>query len=293
MRSGRWVVVLAGGEGARLRPLTRALTGDDRPKQFCAVVGEETLLEQTYRRAEALVPPSRVLTVVTRAHAPYYRALVDDRPLLVQPIGRGTAPAILYGLLRVAAAAPTDVVAILPSDHAVGDEAALAGYLEQAYAVAEARRDVSVLLGVAPDAAETEYGWIEPGDAMPGAWAADVRAVRGFWEKPTPALASALRARGCLWNSFVMVGTVAALVGLVERAQPELLHAFDPVWSALGRPEEARAIAGVYSWILATDFSRQVLSGSGAALGVIPMHGVGWTDLGSPERVAAVRAAAR
>src|SRR5437016_8599056 len=102
----RWALILAGGDGRRLRPLTRQIAGDDRPKQFCPVLGGETLLEQTRRRVAALAPSERVLVVVVRAHERFYAPLLADVPsrcVVIQPENRGTAPAILYGLLRLTA----------------------------------------------------------------------------------------------------------------------------------------------------------------------------------------------
>ena len=101
----RWSLILAGGEGKRLRPLTRALTGDDRPKQFCAVLGRETLLEHTRRRAALVTARERTVVVLTQTHEPFYGSLLDGMAphgALVQPANRGTGPAILYGVLRIA-----------------------------------------------------------------------------------------------------------------------------------------------------------------------------------------------
>jgi mannose-1-phosphate guanylyltransferase len=108
-RVGRWVAILAGGDGVRLRALTRRMTGDDRPKQFCPLVGTEPLLTETRRRAALVVPPHRTLAVVTRPHEEFYRPLLADMrtpAVVVQPENRGTAPAILYTLLRIACVAP-------------------------------------------------------------------------------------------------------------------------------------------------------------------------------------------
>ena len=98
MTRGYSAVVLAGGDGTRLRSLTWQLAGDDRPKQFCHLLGAETLLAATRRRARRLVAPGSLFTVVTRKHERYYRPeLADAAPgtVLVQPESRGTAPAIL------------------------------------------------------------------------------------------------------------------------------------------------------------------------------------------------------
>jgi hypothetical protein len=122
MTDERWELILAGGEGSRLRPMTLRIEGDDRPKQFCRVRGGATLLDQTRRRAAPVLPPDQTLIVVTRPHERFYASLLATAPaacVVVQPESRGTVPAILYGLLRVAAKAPTAAVALVPSDHYV------------------------------------------------------------------------------------------------------------------------------------------------------------------------------
>ena len=100
-----WGVILAGGDGVRLRSLTRRITGDERPKQFCPILGHETLLNQTRRRTALTVSPDRTLVVVTRAHERFYTPVLAgplSSSLVVQPENRGTAPAILYALHRLA-----------------------------------------------------------------------------------------------------------------------------------------------------------------------------------------------
>ena len=156
-RDHRWALILAGGDGTRLLPLTRTITGDDWPKQFCAVMGDETLLQQTRRRVQRLVPPSRTLLVLTKAHQPFFSDEVAGMPasrVLIQPSNKGTAPAILYSLQRLREMDPKDVVAFFPSDHHFSDDEAFSRYIDSAYAAAEARPEMVILLGIPPETPE-------------------------------------------------------------------------------------------------------------------------------------------
>lgn len=284
-------MILAGGEGARLRALTTLIAGDERPKQFCKILGGQTLLDQTRRRAALLIDPRQTLLVLTRAHEQYYRPLLADVPprcVVVQPAGRGTAPAIVYGLLRISEGAPTATVAILPSDHYISDDTAFMAHVAAAADAVSDRPDLIVLLGVAPESAEAEYGWIEPGDELP---LGDLRRVRRFWEKPTPAVAEGLVRRGCLWNSFVMVARVPALLALIRRASPELWKAFQGACPQFGTAAEARAVERLYARLASTDFSGTVLSASPANLAVLAVKGTVWSDWGKPRRVLGTLAA--
>ena len=105
----RWAVILAGGDGTRLQSMTRAITGDNRPKQFVPIIGGTTLLNQTRRRVALSIEPERTLVVVTQKHRAFYEpvaAEISSDLLLEQPHNKGTAPAIVYALLRIAARAP-------------------------------------------------------------------------------------------------------------------------------------------------------------------------------------------
>jgi mannose-1-phosphate guanylyltransferase len=291
-RMERCAIILAGGDGTRLRDLTRRIAGDDRPKQFCSLLGEETLLDETRRRVAHGVSAPRTFFSVTSAHERFYASLLADvspRQIVAQPENRGTAPAILYTLLRVAAVAPNDPVAIFPSDHYVSDDEAFMAHVGAAFDLAVARPDLVALLGITPDRPETEYGWIEPAQPVVGPQGWPLYRVRRFWEKPAPDLARTLLEDGSLWNSFVMVGGVASLLGLIDRALPELARAFLPLRRFLGTPVEAAVAEAVYHRVPSADFSRGVLGPSAAHLAVLPVRGVEWSDLGHPERVLARR----
>jgi mannose-1-phosphate guanylyltransferase len=284
----RWGIILAGGEGTRLRSLTRAISGDDRPKQFCPLLNGETLLDRTRRRVALSLEPERTLVVLTRHHEAFYAPLLEDAPaarLLVQPASRGTAPAILYGVLRVAETAPLGAVAVFPSDHYVSDEAGFMAHVEAALSAVEARPDLVILLGIQADRAEVQYGWVEPGDSLLVWRGHVVRRVRRFWEKPGPQVAEDLLERGCLWNSFVMAARVPAFLALIRGATPELYDAFLEAWSRPGARTDGEPLRALYRALPTTSFSETVLECRPANLAVLPVRGIVWSDWGEPSRV--------
>jgi mannose-1-phosphate guanylyltransferase len=286
-RTHRWGLILAGGDGKRLLPLTRTIAGDDRPKQFCTVLGNKTLLHQTRRRVSRLVQPCQTLVVLTRAHQPFYADEVAGIPtpqLLIQPSNQGTAPAILFSLLRLRELDPNGLIAFFPSDHHFSEDEAFVSHIDLAYAAASLRPEVVILLGIAPETPEVEYGWIEPGIPLGDPVSDSVCRVCRFWEKPSRALASALMKRGCLWNSFVMVGHVEAFLNLIRDALPKLLEAFESVSRLFSLVSEA-ALCDLYSGIQAASFSDEVLSVQSNDLAVLRATGLGWSDLGEPSRV--------
>lgn len=195
----RWGVILAGGDGKRLLPLTRQITGDDRPKQFCALTGGETLLEQTRRRISQVVPEQDMLLVLTRTHERFYADQLPGVPtsnLLVQPSNHGTAPAIVYSLIRLNAVAPDAVVGFFPSDHHFENDEAFAVAVNQAFEHGELYGECVLLLGIPPDSPEEAYGWIEPAARLYRVAVGSSFAVRRFWEKPSRGTAIRLMDEG-------------------------------------------------------------------------------------------------
>ncbi len=282
----RWGVVLAGGDGIRLRGLTRFICGDDRPKQFCRILGDRTLLEDARQRAERSVRPERILYSVTRAHHDYYARDLAGQALrrIVQPCNKGTAPAILYTLLHIFEMDPDAIVAILPSDHSFRHESVFTEALESAFAIAAADSKSVVLLGAQPSNAETEYGWIEVGAEVRPSHP-EVFHVTGFHEKPGRPAAERLLRSGCLWNTFVMAGHVKAFLDMAEAVVPALVEALRAAPVFPTSDSEKRAADLFYRQIEPADFSRQVLAPAAKRLVALRLGNAGWNDLGDPDRV--------
>jgi mannose-1-phosphate guanylyltransferase len=286
-RNDRFAVILAGGDGTRLRPLTRLLARDERPKQFCSLFGGGTLLDDTRRRVAHAVDPSRTYISLTKGHERFYRPLLADvarRQRVEQPANAGTGAAILYSLLHLRHENPAGSVAFVPSDHFVSDDVRFMSYVDRSFELAAIRPDLVVLIGIPPEMPETDYGWIEP---TPSESADGFRWIRRFWEKPDHALARALMARGSLWNSFVMVGRIEAFLGTIRAAAPELLARFEAVAPAIGGDGEAVAVEELYAGLEEMSFSKDVLAKRPGSLAVLVADGVAWSDLGRPERALA------
>lgn len=287
-RSNRLAVILAGGDGSRLKSLTRAIAGDERPKQFCPILNNRTLLDETRSRVALSISESNTFFSLTRKHEAFYeRPLwnVSEQNLIVQPENKGTAPAILYSLMRIAQISPNATVAFFPSDHYFSDDEAFMEHVDSAYKAAELNPDSVVLLGIEPQKPETAYGWIEPATSLFGDISKSVSRVNRFWEKPTAGVAKRLMSGGCLWNSFVMVGRVTAFIEMFREHLPEMFRMFAVSARLFGTPQEAAVIRSIYSWIAETNYSSEVLEKSAAKLLVMRVGQVGWSDWGEPHRV--------
>jgi mannose-1-phosphate guanylyltransferase len=286
-----WAIVLAGGEGRRLRSLTRYVCGDDRPKQFAALLGGRSLLRQTLDRIRPWIPLSRTV-VVTHVRDSEYVAQEFARgeapECLLQPEDRGTAAAILWAAHVIRRREPDAVAVVLPSDHYVDGEPEFMGHVREVVAFVHRRGERLVLIGVTPTGADTPYGWIEPGEPVGGIRGEAVYGIARFCEKPSPELARALQGAGAFWNTFILVSPVATLATVGAAAVPRLNALLEGLDACSDQPEERWAIRQAFALAPRTSFSRDVLERVPIALAVSPLPAnVFWTDWGTRERVVA------
>jgi mannose-1-phosphate guanylyltransferase len=277
----RWAVVLAGGDGTRLQEITRLVSGDPRPKQFCNFFGGKSLLAHTRERIAPLFQEEQTLFALARAHEPFYlKELPDvrDRCKVVQPTNRGTALAIAVCLEAIVREDEHAVVAFFPSDHHYLDTQAFQTSVEAALLLAEDYPHQAIVLGAKPTYPEVEYGWIEPGRTLVESLRNPLQQVSRFWEKPSFGQAEAFLTKGCLWNTFVTIGLACALLDLVRATVPQVLQ-------LLHVDGMERRFDEVYRAVPPIDFSRAVLSRMPGRLLLLQDAMSGWTDLGSPRRV--------
>jgi mannose-1-phosphate guanylyltransferase len=275
-----WTIVLAGGDGVRLRQLTRALHGEECPKQFALIHGGRSLLQSTIARARRWSLPERTVVVVAAEREALAREQLRGYggvSVIAQPSNRGTGPGILLPLTHVFAQDPLAQVVVLPSDHYVRDEDPFERSIQRAVV---ASGDQIALIGAVPDHAETQYGWI----VTAGRLGAKRSQVARFSEKPPAPLAERLLREGALWNTFIMVGSARQFWALGCRHLPAPIALFEAYRQTVGTPDEARVISEIYAHMPAADFSKDVLQ-KASGLKVVPLHECGWSDWGTPERV--------
>jgi mannose-1-phosphate guanylyltransferase len=278
--SDSWAIVLAAGEGSRLRELTTR-DGVSTPKQFCSLRGGRSLLGEALARAARIVPRKRIVVVVADEHRSLWERELQALPpenVIVQPRNRGTAAGIMLPALHVLARDPEARMAFLPSDHHVEQEEVIGSSLRMALASLEETEGGLTLLGITPDGPETGYGWIvpAPSDRV-------LRPVERFVEKPDADKARGLFARGALWNSFLFAVKGSALLDLLARRLPTLTHAMQAVFESTdGR---ASRLANLSGRLAAHDFSRDVLQSCAGEQRLVVVPPCGWTDLGTPSRV--------
>lgn len=282
-----WALVLAAGEGSRLQRLTTTASGVAVPKQFCSLSGGTSLLHDTLRRAQVIAPPQRTCVVVSADHRCWWQSLGRSIPssnIVVQPRNRGTAIGILLPLLQILQRDPDATLGVLPSDHFVRNEPLLADAMRQAMRRARSSSAL-ILLGLTPEEPDPELGYIVPGSqADPG-----MREVEEFVEKPDAALAGDIVRRGGLWNSFIFAVRGRSLLDRFQQRMPEVVMEMSAVLRAGCDPLQHHAqLADLYERLPTVDFSRDIVQRHPHDLRVVSVSACGWSDLGTPRRVADV-----
>ncbi len=277
-----WALVLAAGEGSRLQSLTTTAAGISIPKQFCSLDGGRSLLHNALARARIVAPPERTCTIVASQHERWWQSLPNSIParnVIVQPRNCGTANGILLPLLQIVHRDQDASILVLPSDHYVRNETVLAESLQQAMACLERHRERILLLGLAPEEADPELGYIVP-STQPGPGA---REVRQFIEKPSAATARELIAQGGLWNSFIFAVHGQTLVQAFEKRCPQVVARMRSIIASDETGEDQ--LAELYERLPSLDFSRDIVQQMPTLLRVLAVPKCGWSDLGTPRRV--------
>lgn len=284
-----WSIVLAGGEGTRVGSFVQRWLGKRRPKQFCTFVGTRSMLQHTLDRASKLAPVEHSVLVVAHTQRQETMTQLDGRgvgTVLFQPANRDTAAGVFLPLTYVRARDPRATVVIYPSDHFVYPEERFLDTVRDAVLAAERLDHRIVLLGVAPDRLELDYGWILPGERVAHSGTKRVQTVLKFLEKPTAQQADEALSRKALWNTMVMAAKVDTLWELGRQCFPELMEQFERLDRAIGTSEETHVLDAIYATMPVKNFSSDLLQQVPDRVAVTELTNALWSDWGRPERIA-------
>jgi len=279
-QTNRVALLLAGGDGMRLRELTRQITGIPIPKQYCPLLHGASLLEATVSRAQLFTTPGRINVVVNQDHLPLAKEqlkILPESNVFVQPLNRDTGPGMLFALLRLRQMHGDPVVVVFPTDHYVDNDRAFIRHVLRAVNTVTQMPDKVAILGIAPDRPETGYGYMLPADPL-GIFES-AYSVESFTEKPDLIGAKDIISRGGLWNTFVMVFRLSRMMELLFEFVPEECAKFMEMDATPANAAEA--YQGLDSWNLST----QVLALIPQHLVMIEVSDVCWSDWGTRESV--------
>ncbi len=276
-------ILLAGGSGTRLWPLSRK----SYPKQFAKLMGEESLFQASAQRlsgegfaAPVILTGSDFRFIVTEQLAAVEIAPAD---ILIEPEGRNTAPAILAAALSLAARAPEALMLVAPSDHVIPDASTFREAVQAATPAAQGGQLVT--FGIRPDRAETGYGWLEMSQAPSADFAPEPQPLKRFVEKPDSATAEAMFQDGQhLWNAGIFLFSVKSIIAAFEAHAPEMLV---QVWAAVEQAEQDLGFTRLAPepWGQIEDISIDYAVMERANnLTVVP-YGGAWSDLGGWDAV--------
>ena len=279
---GHHAVIMAGGGGTRLWPLSRR----KRPKQVLRLFGERTMFQLAVDRLLPMMPAEQVYVVALEEQAGELRLQAPEIPggnYLLEPCPRGTASVIGLAAIHLRRSDPQAVMACLTADHYIADVEGFRELLRSAYALAE--RGELVTLGITPTYPATGFGYIQSGQALGEFEGHTGYRVKAFKEKPDAEEAERYLASGKYsWNSGMFVWKADAILGEIGRLMPDLAAGLQEIEAAIGTPRARRVLEDVWQNLEKQTIDYGVME-KAEHVAVIPADSLGWWDLGSWDRL--------
>ena len=272
-----YAVIMAGGGGTRLWPLSRHA----RPKQVLSLVGDRTMFEHAVDRIAALFQPEDILVVTGEDQVDELMLQAPEMPhgsFIVEPMGRGTAPAIGLGAVHIRRRDPQAVMAVLTADHFIRDVEQFRSVMAAAAAVAE--RGHLVTLGINPSFPATGYGYIKQGEQLDTVDGFKVFRTEQFTEKPSPETAFQMVQSGeYSWNSGMFVWRIDRIMAEIQDQMPELYDHLAQVEAVIGTPAYEPTLRRIWPEVSPQTIDYGVMEGAEDVV-AIPVD-IGWSDVGN------------
>ena len=275
MNDNTYVVIMAGGIGSRFWPFSRT----NYPKQFHDVLGTgETMLQMTLKRFEPICPPENIFIVTNRDYEHLVKEQLpqlSDNQILLEPIGRNTAPCIAYASYKIAQLNPDANLIVAPSDHVVLKQEAFNQVIQTALDAAS-QDDVLITLGITPSRPDTGYGYIQfiaNGDQP-------TKKVKTFTEKPNLELAQMfLNSGDFVWNSGIFIWNVQSILRAFRQYLPEISEIFEEGTQQYNSDGEANFIVKAYSHCRNISIDYGIMEKVDNVY--VVLSDIGWSDLGT------------
>lgn len=282
MDNNFYAVIMAGGSGTRLWPLSR----ENKPKQMLKIGSERTFFQIACDRLQGLFPPERILVVTVADQARELQKQVAEIPLenyLLEPMPRGTASVVGLAAAVLAKRDPNAVMVVLTADHAIRNVAYFQKLLRVAYQVA--RRGLLVTLGITPTTPSTGYGYIQRGELLDIVDGQPVHSVVRFKEKPLAAAAREMIAgKDHDWNSGMFIWQVKDILDEFSVHMPEMAATLDSIKDAWGTKSQETVITDLWPKIKPQSIDYGIMERAQRVV-VLPAEGLGWSDIGSWDAV--------
>ena len=237
--------IMAGGGGTRFWPWSR----EKRPKQILPIISNRSMIWETVERVSHFIAPEKIFIVTSRSQAKDLHHEVPEVPkcnLLVEPVGRNTAPCLCLAALHIQKLDPEAVMVALPADHLIANRRGFLRTLRAAVGFAE-KQNFLMTLGVRPTEPATGYGYIQKGETLGRINGMPVFRAKAFREKPTLPKARVYMRRGdYFWNSGMFVWKVGIFLAAVEKFLPQLFGEMMTLQAFLGTPREVALLKKIY-----------------------------------------------
>jgi mannose-1-phosphate guanylyltransferase len=277
MSEHHYAVIMAGGGGTRLWPISRK----ESPKQLLPLLGQETLFQSTVKRLENLFPPERILVVTIEEQAKVMNLQAPEIPAenyLIEPAPRGTASVVGLAAMALKKRDPNASMAVLPSDHFIRNVDLFHYLLKTAFEVAENK--YLVTLGITPTSPSTAYGYIQQGASVEGGYKYPVYRVKKFIEKPNEETAQKLlRSGDHSWNSGMFIWRVDTILSEIAKQMPELSNQLEVIGEAWGTSKQNETLNKHWQDLKNETVDYGIME-KAERVAVLPAGGLGWSDVG-------------